>query len=614
MQRDRVGEAITMLTVPTRAEMPREMTWDVASVFPDDLAWDAAAADLEQRLAELAAYRGRLAESGATLLAWVNLTESLMVDLGRLVTYALMLFDTDTANPAHGARWGQAQGLLARASAAGAFEVPELAAAGRARIDALMAETPALGRYAHRFDALLRRADHTRSSEVEEVLALAGEPLWSFLTTRGALVDADLRFGTIAVPGGDEAEVAEGTIGGLLEHGDRSVRRAAWERHADGFLAHKNTLAALLAGHIKATVFRARVRHYGTSRAMVLDNDHIPGAVFEHVVAAFRDHVGTWHRYWDLRRRALAVEALAPYDVWAPLSDQVPQVGYAEACRWILDGMGPLGPEYLVPLERGLNAQRWVDVLPNRGKRGGAYSGGSYGTHPFVLLNWTGGVNDLSILAHELGHSMHSYLSWHHQPPSYGEYSVFAAEVASNFNQALVRAHLLEVQPDPHFQVAVLSEALTNFHRYFFTMPVLAQWEDAMYRRAEAGEGLTAEAMSAAVADLFGFGYGPGVDLDMERVGIAWAQFPHMYMNYYVFQYATGIAAATVLAEDVRAGVPGAAQRYLGFLKAGGSQYPLDALRQAGVDMADRAPLDRAFAVLARYVDRLDGLLADLGH
>jgi oligoendopeptidase F len=445
-------------------------------------------------------------------------------------------------------------------------------------------------------------------------MALAGDPLWSFSAARSALVDADMRHGDVTLPGGGLTELAEGTIGDLLGHPDRAVRQAAWERYADSFLAHRHTLAALLGGHVKGSVFRARVHRYPSTMAMALDADNVPAEVFGHVVAAFREHVGIWHRYWAVRRRALGLEQLAPYDVWAPLTDRSPQLSYDEACQLILAGLAPLGAEYVGVLRRGLTGERWVDVLPNLGKRGGAYSGGSYGTHPFVLLNWTGGLSDMSILAHELGHSMHSYLAHAHQRPSYGEYSIFAAEVASNFNQALVRAHLLDHYADVHFQVAVLGEALTNLHRYLFIMPILAQWEDAIYGRAEAGKGLAADVMGAEMVDLFRFGYGPGVDLDTDRVGITWAQFPHMYMNYYVFQYATGIAAANVLAADVYAGVPGAAERYLGFLRAGGSQYPLDALRQAGVDMTSRAPLDRVFAVLAGFVDRLDGLLARVGR
>ncbi|CAA9583491.1 MAG: Oligoendopeptidase F [uncultured Thermomicrobiales bacterium] len=276
----------------------------------------------------------------------------------------------------------------------------------------------------------------------------------------------------------------------------------------------------------------------------------------------------------------------------------------------MLTGLAPLGEEYLAVSRRGLGPERWVDKYPNVGKRAGAFSSGWQGTHPFILANYTDDLESMSTIAHELGHSMHSYLSWRTQPPAYANYTIFVAEVASNFNQALVRAHLLATRQDPSFQIAVIEEAVSNFHRYFFLMPTLARFELELHERVERGEALPADDMMGLMTDLFREAYGPAVEIDAPRVGITWAQFPtHLYLNFYVYQYATGIAGAHALAEDVLAGKPGAVDRYLGFLSAGSSKYPLDALKDAGVDLSSPEPVERAFATLAGMVDRLEGLL-----
>ncbi len=281
---------------------------------------------------------------------------------------------------------------------------------------------------------------------------------------------------------------------------------------------------------------------------------------------------------------------------------------------WIAEGMRPLGDEYVSALRRGATDARWVDRYPNQGKRQGAFSSGVPGTHPFILLSYNDDLFGLSTLAHELGHSLHSYYAWQTQPFVYSRYSLFVAEVASNFNQALVRAHLLETHADPDFQIALIEEAMSNFHRYFFLMPALARFERAIHHRVEQGDALTADGLVALMADLLGEGYGGEVAVDAERTGSTWMQFStHLYANFYVFQYATGISGAHALAERVLVGEPGAAERYLSFLKAGGSLYPLDALRQAGVDLSTPEPVERAFAVLARMVDRLEGLLQGRG-
>ncbi len=354
-----------------------------------------------------------------------------------------------------------------------------------------------------------------------------------------------------------------------------------------------------------------RTRRYSSSLEASLAPNRIPTEVFHNLIEVFKRNLPTWHRYWRVRRLALGYEELHPYDVFAPLTPNPPHIPFEQAVQWITEGMAPLGENYTKTLRRGVLEERWVDKYPNQGKSAGAFSYGAYGTHPFILMSYTGNLRDLSTLAHELGHSMHSYLSWQSQPWIYGDYSLFVAEVASNFNQALVRAHLFEQQKDSHFQITLVEEMMSNFYRYFFIMPTLARFELETHERVERGEPLTAESMIELMADLFAEAYGPEVVIDRPRVGVTWAQFGHLYANFYVYQYATGIAAAQALAQGVLEGRAGAAAHYLDFLKTGGSLYPLEALKLAGVDLTSPEPVEAGFAVLADTVDRLEKLTSE---
>ncbi|MBO0706187.1 MAG: oligoendopeptidase F family protein, partial [Candidatus Dormibacteraeota bacterium] len=426
----------------------------------------------------------------------------------------------------------------------------------------------------------------------------------------GVLADAELAFARAVDSRSQTHQVAHGTLEELLTSDDRELRRGAWTSYADAHLAVRRTLAACLSAGVKRDVFLARARSYGSSLEAAMVPNDIPLPVFNNVVEAFRAHLPIWHRYWRLRRRALGVDRLREYDVRAPLAPPL-QIPYPQAVAWIGDGLRPLGDDYVEILRRGALEDRWVDVYPNQGKRLGAFSTGVPGTHPFVFLSYTGSIFSLSTLAHELGHSMHRYLTSEHQPFVYANYGIFAAEVASNMHQALVRAHLLREHPDRGFQLAVCEEAIGNFHRYLLVMPTLARLELEIHERVERGEPLTADGMTALMADLLAEAYGGEIEMDRERSGSMWAQFhTHLYNNFYVYQYTTGIAGAQALAAQVlEEGAP-AAERYRAFLSAGSSLYPLDALGRAGVDLTARAPVDHAFAALDGFVARLEELLA----
>ncbi len=386
------------------------------------------------------------------------------------------------------------------------------------------------------------------------------------------------------------------------------MRRTAWQNYSDGYLAFKNTHAATFTAAVKHDVFSARVRNYESALHASLGPNDVPVEVFHNLIATFRKHLPTWHRYWRLRKRVLGLDDLEVYDIKAPLSGSRPVVPFGQAVQWITEGMAPLGEEYVGVLRRGCLEQRWVDRARNKGKREGAFSSGSHGTHPFIMMSYADDVFSLSTLAHELGHSLHSYYTRRTQPFIYGRYSLFVAEVASNFNQAMVRDYLLRTETDRAFQVALLEEAMSNYHRYFFIMPTLARFELEVHTRAEQGRPLSADILIGIMADLFKEGYADEVVFDRERIGVTWAQFLHMYMNFYVYQYATGISGAHALSHGILDGNEGAVDRYLDFLKCGNSRYPLDALKTAGVDLTSPEPVEAAFEVLAGYVDRLEQL------
>jgi oligoendopeptidase F len=361
---------------------------------------------------------------------------------------------------------------------------------------------------------------------------------------------------------------------------------------------------------VKQDVFNMRARNYESSLEASLSPNNIPVEVYHNLLKVFQRNLSVWHRYWRLRKEIMGLENFHVYDIKAPLATVNPEVPFKEAVEWVCEGLAPLGDEYVSVLRKGCLEERWVDRAKNKGKRQGAFSSGTHGTHPFVMMSYNDDVFSVSTLAHELGHSMHNYYSRREQPFIYGRYSLFEAEVASNFNQALIRDYLFRTQTDRDFQIALLEEAMSNFHRYFFIMPTLARFEYEVHTMAEQGSPLSADILIGLTADLFKEGYGDEVEFDQPRIGVTWAQFSHMYRNFYVYQYTTGISGAHALAKPILAGNQDAVERYLSFLKAGGSHYPVDNLKQAGVDLTKSAPVESAFDYLRTLVDRFEELFS----
>jgi oligoendopeptidase F len=603
---------MSLSTLPRRDEIAPEHTWDVASIFASDADWEAEIAQFSAELPELLRFQGQLGAGPAMLADWFQTFDQMQHRLGKIHVYGRMSHTVDTTNAAAAAKNDRVTSLAAQVAATSAFAEPELLAIGAATLRRWLREEPRLAHYDHYIDQLEQRQAHVRSAEVEELLGLVRGPFATASATHRMLTDADMNFSPASASDGSETfAVANGTINALLADPDREVRRTAWENYADAHLSARHAMANCIAAGVKQNVFMARAKRYDTALEASLTANHIPVTIFHNLIATYRRHLPTWHRYWNVRRCALGYDQLHVYDIKAPLTATTPPVPFAQALEWVAQGMRPLGDEYVSTMRRGVLEQRWVDVYPNQGKRAGAFSTGELGTHPFIMMSYNNDLFSMSTLAHELGHSMHSYYTWRTQPQVYSDYSLFVAEVASNFNQALVRAHLLNATSDPDFQIALIEEAMSNFHRYFFIMPTLARFELAIHEQIERGEALTATSLMALMTELFREGYGDEVVIDAERIGITWAQFPtHLYANFYAYQYATGISGAHALAAGVLKDGPEAAERYLAFLKAGGSLYPLDALKLAGVDLSTPEPVEQTFGVLAQLVDQLEQALA----
>jgi len=596
-------------TLLPRTDVPINETWNLDSIFPNVDAWEKAKNEVTSNLAPLTEFKGKLSEGPKALGDFLSLYEKSARKALLVLIYGSLASSVDTTNQEALAWAGQGQSVLVQLNAAASFLNPELMDIGLDKLRNWMKQDERLAHLGHFIDELEHEKQHVRSNEVEQVLAFAGEPMSDFFKAYTAITNADLKFDDAVDEFGTSIEVGQSSINSLITHEDRNVRQTAFESYADGYLSFKNTIASTQIGAIHRDIFNTRTRHYTSSIEASLNPNNIPPAVFHALIETFKDNLPTWHRYWRVRRKALGYEDFHVYDIKAPLSSESPVIPFEKAVEWICEGMAPLGEEYISTIRNGALNDRWIDRARNRGKRQGAFSSGVYDTHPFIMMSYADDVFSMSTLAHELGHSMHTYYTTHSQPFIYSHYSLFVAEVASNFHQAMVRDFLFKSNQDPVFQLALIEEAMSNFHRYFFIMPTLARWELEVHERAEAGKPLTSDIMSELCADYFAEGYGDDVLFDKDQIGITWAQFQHMYMNFYVYQYATGISAANALAKRVIEGSQEDVDRYLAFLSAGGSVYPLDALRSAGVDMTKSEPVEKAFEVMAEYVERLEALV-----
>ncbi len=599
--------------VPLRSKIDKQFTWNAESVFKSTSAWEKEVKQIIADIPKVKQYQGRLAEGASVLLDAFKAAHDLVARVQIAYMYAGFSYAVDTTNQQAAGMRGKGQGMYGEVLSAASFLAPEILAIGKDTLTEWMNHPSGekLSIYKQYFDDLFRKQAHVRSAEVEELLGLVSDPLQGPSTSTSMLTNADFKFKPVKDSKGKTLDLTQGTYHNILHSADRTVRRAAYENYMDKYVENKNTLASNLIHSIKSNVFYMRARKHESTLAASLFDLNIPSDVFHNLIDTFKKNLPVWHRYFAIRRKVLGLKQLAYYDMWAPISRIKVKVPFEKGVELICDSLAPMGKEYVDTIRKGVLKNRWVDVYPNQGKAEGAFSWGSQGTHPFIMMSYSDEVSSMSTLAHELGHSMHSYLTWKHQPLIYTDYSLFVAEVASNFHQAMMRGHLLNTVTDKHLQLALIEEAVGgNFFRYFFQMPTLARFELETHQRIERGESLTADSMIELLADLFAEGFGPSFDMDRERVGMTWSTFGHLFADYYVYAYATGISGAHALAGRVLRGEPNSVQDYMGFLKAGSSDYSLNVLKKAGVDMTTPKAVEETFSVMESYIDRLEKLVS----
>jgi oligoendopeptidase F len=593
-----------------RSKVKKNQTWNAESVFASPEAFDAEVKSILECLPEIKKYQGHLGDSIETFLEAMDAMNALEQRSMKVRVYATMSSAVDANDEQGAAMNGKAMSALAQVGAATSFLEPELLSVGEAKLRRWLNDDPRMKTYVHFINDLFRRQAHVRNAEVEELMGMLRDPFGAVRNTAGMLANADFKFKPARDSQGNKLELTQSTKNSILHGTDRKARKTAWENYHDKYLEYKNTLAGNLAASIKQNVFHTKARKFNSSLEATLFNGDVPVEMFHHLLDIFQKNLPLWHKYWRIRRKALGVKTLHPYDVWAPLTTSKHKIPFEKAVDYICEGLAPMGDEYVSVMRKGCLEDRWVDWSPNAGKREGAFSTRvPSDTQPFIMMSYTDDVGSMSTLSHELGHSVHAYYASRSQPMIYYTYPSIIAETASNFNQAMMRAYLLKTNPSKSFQLVLLEEAMGNFHRYFFIMPMLARFELETHQRVEKGGALTADSMIELMADLFSEGFGGEMNLDRERVGITWGTFTtHLYIDYYSFQYAIGISAANAIAKRILDDVPNAAQDHINFLKAGSSIPPMEVYKTAGVDMTSTRPIEDAFAVLADYIDRLETL------
>lgn len=591
-----------------RSEIPVELTWRLEDIFATDEDWEAEYKKLEEDLPEIETFQGELATSADKLYNLLKLQDELSERLGKLYTYAHMRYDQDTTNSFYQGLNAKAEMLLTKASSVMSYIVPEILAIEEEKIEQFLNEKEELKLYEKVLRDIAKRRPHVLGEKEEALLAEAGEVLSTASQTFGMLNNADLTFPTIKNEDGEEVELTHGRYSTFLESKERRVRKDAFQALYDTYGKFKNTFAATLSGNIKKDNFYAKVRNYDSARQAALSNNHIPEEVYDNLVEAVNERLPLLHRYVELRKKVLGVDQLHMYDLYTPLVPEVDmKVSYDEAKEYVMKGLEPLGSEYQSVLQEAFE-NRWIDVEENRGKRSGAYSSGAYGTNPYILLNWQDNINNTFTLAHELGHSVHSYYTRKHQPYRYGDYSIFVAEVASTTNEALLNDYLLKNLDDDKEKTYILNHFLEGFRGTVFRQTMFAEFEHDIHMRAQNGEALTADKLTEIYYELNKKYYGPAMVSD-EEIGLEWARIPHFYYNYYVYQYATGYSAAMALAQQILDEGEPAVKRYIEFLKAGSSDYPIEVLKRAGVDMNSKQPILDALDVFEEKLNEIEKLL-----
>ena len=594
-----------------RNEINEKDTWDLSTIFETDQKWEEELALLTEDTKQAASLEGHLLDSAESLLDITERYLDLSRRLEKLYVYAHMKNDQDTRVAKYQEYYAKAMTLYSQLDQVFSFYEPEFMAITEDQYQNLLAEEPKLQPYKHFFDKLLQNKDHVLSQREEELLAGAGEIFGAASETFAILDNADIVFPYVQDEDGNEVQLSHGVYMRLVESKNREVRRGAYEALYSTYEQYQHTYAKTLQTNVKVQNYRAKVRNYKSAREAALAANFVPESVYDNLVSAVRKHLPLLHRYLALRSKILGIPDLKMYDVYTPLSSVEYNFTYEEALKKAENALAVLGEDYLSRVKRAFS-ERWIDVYENQGKRSGAYSGGSYDTNAFMLLNWQDNLDNLFTLVHETGHSMHSSYTRETQPYVYGDYSIFLAEIASTTNENILTEKLLQEVQDDETRFAILNNFLDGFRGTVFRQTQFAEFEHAIHQADQNGEVLTSEFLNNLYADLNQEYYGLSKE-DNPEIQYEWARIPHFYYNYYVYQYSTGFAAASALAEKIVHGSQEDRDRYIDYLKAGKSDYPLNIMRKAGVDMEKEDYLNDAFAVFERRLDEFEALVEKLG-
>ena len=583
--------------VRERKEIDNQYKWDLENLFSSDEEWEESFQSTSDRIDDLREFEGQLTDSASNLKQYLELRNQIKKSIEEIRSYARKKYDEDTRRDKYQGMKSRAETLSSKFSSATSFFTPEIQDAGREKINRLIDQEEELSRYRHFFDDLLRYKPHTRSQEVEHVLASLGDVLDAPDSAYESLMNADMSFPKVERPDGEQVEITQGNFTKLLKEDNREFRKKVYKKFYDQITSFENTIAANFEKNIKRNVKMAQIKSFDSARKASIFRSKIPVDVYDSLVETVESNLDALHDHLELKKEVLGQEELGPEDVYMPVVDSSsPEIEYDRAKEMVLEAIKPLGEEYHDKAEQGLN-NGWVDVYENKGKRSGAYSSSTYRSSPYILMNYQNDVSSMYTLAHELGHSMHSHFSSENQPFVYYGYSIFAAEVASTVNEALLTRHLLESDVSDRLKRHALSHHLENFRNTLYRQTMFAHFEQKTHGMVENGEALTSNLLDREYSGLKQRYHKP-VNLD-ERIEKEWMRIPHFYYNFYVYQYATGISAAETLVKKILDHGP---KDYIEFLSKGSAEYPVDALKDAGADMTSEEPVETAIETYRKQI------------
>jgi len=594
--------------LPKREEIKQEYKWNLEAIYADDQAWEEDFKKVKDLAEKLKGLEGTLKESAQGLLKGLKLHDEVSELLGKVFVYARMRKDEDNTNNKYQGLTDRAYQLNVFVNSVASYVVPEILTIPSEQLDQFIQQEEGLQLYKQFLDEIIRMKPHVLDAEREQLLAQTGELAQAPNFIYKMLNEADIKFPTIKDENGEEVELTKGRYVHFMESSNRQVRKEAFEALYQTYGSFANTFAATLNANVKKNVFYARARNYPSALEASLYGDNISPKVYQQLIDTIHKNIHLMHRYVNIRKRMLGLDELHMYDLYTPIVKDIKiKVPYEEAQQKVLEALKPLGEAYREQIKAGFQS-RWIDVYENRGKSGGAYSWGSYATQPYILLNYQDKVNDMFTLAHELGHSMHSFYSNKHQPYIYFQYKIFVAEVASTLNEALLMDYLLKTTTDDKEKLYYLNYYLEQFRTTVYRQTMFAEFEKMIHEKVEAGEALTSDVLNQLYHQLNETYHGPEMIVD-SFIDLEWARIPHFYMNFYVYQYATGFSAAVSLAKQILEEGDSAVQRYLTFLQSGGSDYPVHLLQKAGVDMNTSAPIQSALDVFADILDQMENIM-----